>query len=103
MGGEGEQLRRVLIVDDSRMVRASIVKHIRGRYDFREEADGEASRGFWLGGEAVVRRYPRKRDINFRLTRSITGLMALALVFGCAGGLWLGYSLGARRTGRTAG
>ena len=68
-----------------------------------EEADGEASRGFWLGGEAVVRRYPRKRDINFRLTHSITGLMALALVFGCAGGLWLGYSLGARRTGRTAG
>jgi diguanylate cyclase (GGDEF)-like protein len=42
MSGEGEQLRRVLIVDDSRMVRASIVKHIRGRYEFREEADGEA-------------------------------------------------------------
>lgn len=35
-------LPRVLIVDDSRMVRASIIKHIRGRFDVREEADGEA-------------------------------------------------------------
>jgi two-component system cell cycle response regulator len=35
-------LRRVLIVDDSRMVRASIIKNIRERYEFREEADGEA-------------------------------------------------------------
>src|SRR5574337_2105908 len=42
MSGEAGQLRRVLIVDDSRMVRASIIKHIRDRYDFREEADGEA-------------------------------------------------------------
>lgn len=42
MDGEGAPLRRVLIIDDSRMVRASIVKHIRGRFDFREEADGEA-------------------------------------------------------------
>lgn len=33
---------KVLIVDDSRMVRASIIKHIRDRYQFREEADGEA-------------------------------------------------------------
>jgi diguanylate cyclase (GGDEF)-like protein len=33
---------RVLIVDDSRMVRASIIKHIRDRYEFREEGDGEA-------------------------------------------------------------
>lgn len=66
-----------------------------------EEADGEASRGFWLGGEAVVRRYPRKRDINFRLTRSITGLLTLALGVGCAGGLWLGYSLCARKNRRS--
>lgn len=35
-------LPRVLIVDDSRMVRATIVKHIKGRFDVREEADGEA-------------------------------------------------------------
>jgi two-component system cell cycle response regulator len=35
-------LPRVLIVDDSRMVRAVIIKHIRGSFDVREEADGEA-------------------------------------------------------------
>lgn len=35
-------LPRVLIVDDSRMVRATIIKHIRGRFDVREESDGEA-------------------------------------------------------------
>ncbi len=39
---EPGQLPRVLIVDDSRMVRASLIKHIRGHYDFREECDGEA-------------------------------------------------------------
>lgn len=33
---------RILIIDDSRMVRASIIKHIRGRYEFREEADGDS-------------------------------------------------------------
>jgi diguanylate cyclase (GGDEF)-like protein len=42
MSGEVSPVRRVLIVDDSRMVRASIIKHIRDRYEFREEADGEA-------------------------------------------------------------
>lgn len=36
------QLPRVLIIDDSRMVRATIIKRIRERYDFREEVDGEA-------------------------------------------------------------
>jgi two-component system cell cycle response regulator len=35
-------LPRVLVVDDSRMVRATIVKHIKGRFDVREEGDGEA-------------------------------------------------------------
>lgn len=35
-------LPRVLIVDDSRIVRASIIKHLKGAYDFREEPDGEA-------------------------------------------------------------
>lgn len=34
---------KLLIVDDSRMVRATIIKHIRGRFEFREEADGEAA------------------------------------------------------------
>lgn len=37
-----QPLPKVLIVDDSRMVRASLVKLIRGRFEFREEADGEA-------------------------------------------------------------
>lgn len=36
------QLPRVLIVDDSRMVRASLVKQIRDKFDVREEVDGEA-------------------------------------------------------------
>ncbi|NMG76295.1 GGDEF domain-containing response regulator [Aromatoleum diolicum] len=39
---EHQPLPKVLIVDDSRMVRASIVKLIRGRFEFREEVDGEA-------------------------------------------------------------
>lgn len=36
-------LPRILVVDDSRMVRASIIKHLKGHYDIREEADGEAA------------------------------------------------------------
>ncbi|GAB2881801.1 hypothetical protein GCM10027046_07650 [Uliginosibacterium flavum] len=36
------QLPRVLIVDDSRMVRASLIKQIRDKFDVREESDGEA-------------------------------------------------------------
>lgn len=39
---EPKLLPRVLIVDDSRMVRATIIKRVREHYDFREEADGEA-------------------------------------------------------------
>lgn len=35
-------LPKILIVDDSRMVRASIIKNIKGRFDIREEGDGEA-------------------------------------------------------------
>ena len=37
------QLPRILIVDESRMVRAMLIRHIRDQYDFREEADGEAA------------------------------------------------------------
>lgn len=37
-----DRLPRILVIDDSRMVRASIVKHIRGRFEVREEPDGEA-------------------------------------------------------------
>jgi two-component system, cell cycle response regulator len=45
---DNEALPKILIVDDSRMVRASLVKHLRGRFDIREESDGEA------GWEALV-------------------------------------------------
>ena len=38
-----DAIPKLLIVDDSRMVRATIIKHIRGRFEFREEADGEAA------------------------------------------------------------
>ncbi|MCB1939555.1 MAG: response regulator, partial [Rhodocyclaceae bacterium] len=41
LSDEDIPLPRVLIVDDSRMVRASISKNIRDRFDVREEADGE--------------------------------------------------------------
>ena len=34
---------RILVVDDSRMVRASIIKHLHGHFDIREESDGEAA------------------------------------------------------------
>lgn len=36
-------LPRVLIVDDSRMVRASLVRHLKGVYEVKEEGDGEAA------------------------------------------------------------
>ncbi len=37
-----EKKPRVLICDDSRMVRASIVKHIKEKFDIKEAGDGEA-------------------------------------------------------------
>jgi len=36
-------LPRVLVVDDSRMVRVALVKHLKGQYEVREEGDGEAA------------------------------------------------------------
>lgn len=36
-------LPRVLVVDDSRMVRVSIIRHLKGHFDVREESDGEAA------------------------------------------------------------
>ena len=36
-------LPRILVVDDSRVVRASIIHHLKGCYETREEADGEAA------------------------------------------------------------
>lgn len=37
------QRPRILIADDSRIVRASLTQHIRDRFDIREVADGEAA------------------------------------------------------------
>lgn len=37
------KLPKILVADDSRMVRASIAKHIRGQFDVREESDGQAA------------------------------------------------------------
>lgn len=36
-------LPRILIVDNSRVVRASLAKNLQGRFEVREEADGEAA------------------------------------------------------------
>lgn len=45
---ETEVLPKILIVDDSRMVRASLSKQIRHRFRIREEVDGEAGWGALL-------------------------------------------------------
>lgn len=43
MSDESDQtLPRILIIDDSRMVRLSILRQVRDRFEVREEADGEA-------------------------------------------------------------
>lgn len=36
-------LPRILIVDDSRVVRVSLIQHLKNSYDIREEGDGEAA------------------------------------------------------------
>jgi diguanylate cyclase (GGDEF)-like protein len=41
--GNGAGRPRVLIADDSRIVRASIVQHLKDRFDIREVTDGEAA------------------------------------------------------------
>ncbi|MDR0578379.1 MAG: diguanylate cyclase [Candidatus Accumulibacter sp.] len=38
-----EPLPRILVADESRMVRAMLIRHIREFYDFREEANGESA------------------------------------------------------------
>ena len=40
---EQSPLPRILVVDESRMIRAMLVRQIREFYDFREEADGESA------------------------------------------------------------
>lgn len=37
------ELPRILIVDDSRVVRVSLIHHLKGYYEVREECDGEAA------------------------------------------------------------
>ena len=41
--GNGSGKPRVLIADDSRIVRASLVQHLKDRFDIREVSDGEAA------------------------------------------------------------
>jgi two-component system, cell cycle response regulator len=41
--GSGTGKPRVLIADDSRIVRASLVQHLKDRFDIREVVDGEAA------------------------------------------------------------
>lgn len=36
-------LPRILVVDDSRVVRVSLIQHLKGSYEVREEGDGEAA------------------------------------------------------------
>ena len=40
-GASSARLPRILVVDESRIARALLVKQLRGRFDCREEADGE--------------------------------------------------------------
>ena len=38
-----DELRRVLIVDPSKVVRSALAKHLRDQFDVREEADGDSA------------------------------------------------------------
>jgi two-component system, cell cycle response regulator len=42
-GADVAELPHVLVVDDSRVVRISLINHLKGTYNVREEADGEAA------------------------------------------------------------
>lgn len=42
-GADVAELPRILIVDDSRVVRISLIHHLKGQYEVREECDGEAA------------------------------------------------------------
>lgn len=42
-GADVAELPRILIVDDSRVVRISLIHHLKGQYEVREEGDGEAA------------------------------------------------------------
>jgi hypothetical protein len=55
-----------------------------------KESDSDAKARLWLGGEAVVRRYPRRRQWPAVFNRSLAGLMMFAIGLGFAGGFWIG-------------
>ena len=38
-----QELPRILVVDDSRVVRVTLIQHLKGSYEVREESDGEAA------------------------------------------------------------
>ena len=42
-GADVADLPHILIVDDSRVVRISLIKHLQGHFEIREESDGEAA------------------------------------------------------------
>ena len=50
---DATSLPRVLIVDDSRIVRATLIKHLKGHYEFSESADGEAGWSALLADDTV--------------------------------------------------
>jgi hypothetical protein len=54
------------------------------------DSDSETKARLWLGGEAVVRRYPRNRQWPSVFNGTLTSLMVLAMGLGFAGGLWIG-------------
>jgi len=56
-----------------------------------EEAERKAK--LWLGGEAVVPRYPRQRQFSVPLT----GMVALATGISFAAGFWIGYHVFGRK------
>ena len=64
---------RVLIADDSRIVRASIVQHLKDRFDIREVTDGEAA---WQ----AIRLSPEIRSFFERITHGQKQRRKIALV-----------------------
>ena len=65
------------------------------------DSDSEAKARLWLGGEAVVPRYPRRRQWPSVFNGTLTGLMVLAVGLGFAGGFWIGLKA-CRRPGAAA-
>ncbi len=61
-------------------------------YPAEEEMEGKAAK-LWLGGEAVVPRYPRQRQ--FRV--SLAEILALATGLSFAAGFWIGYRVFRRK------